>query len=318
MVEPAALETLQDNCGIPVEAEFEEQSPPYRVKGGTYLLKAQAACPFRAYANYRMRVDALEIPVEGIDMRVRGSLLHLLLQRFWEEVRTQEELLNLDTGRTRAILTGLCDAILEGNRNGYVPGKLRTLEQERLVKLALDWLEIERKRLPFKVLSVEEREELQVGALKVTAIADRVDEILPDGGMVLLDYKTGSVSLSDIVGETLLEPQLPVYTLYGRHQPALGVGIAQVRAGECRLKGILATDEDVNNPEEPLKMMNMEEWNQLREQWRARLESLAVDIVEGRADVAPAREQVCNFCELYPLCRIKDNVAPDAAGGQEV
>ncbi|MFO7830595.1 MAG: PD-(D/E)XK nuclease family protein [Desulfuromonadaceae bacterium] len=316
--DPVALEVLHDSHGVPVDVEFETQSPPYKLKGGTYLLKAQAACPFRAYVNYRMGVDALEVPVEGVDMRVRGSLLHLLLQRFWEEVHTQEELLRYDEAQTRALLTRLCSTILEENLNGYVPHNLRMLEQQRLENLALEWLEIERKRSPFKVLSVEEREELQVGMLKVTAIADRVDEILPDGGVVLLDYKTGVVSLKDIVGEDLLEPQLPLYALYGKHQPAVGLGIAQVRAGECSFKGVCVADEEVHSMAQPLKGMNAAEWSQLRAQWCTRLEQLAVDIARGYADVAPAQAQVCQFCELHPLCRIKDSSEEPALEREEI
>lgn len=304
--DPVALEILPDSHGIPVDVEFEADSPPYSVNGGTYLLKEQAACPFRAYVKYRMRVDALEVPVDGVDMRVRGSLLHLLLQRFWEEVRTQEALLCQDEPRIRNILSRMCSTIMEENQNGYVPHNLRALEQQRLVSVALEWLELERKRSPFKVLSVEEREKLQIGLLKVTAIADRVDEILPDGGMVLIDYKTGVLSLKDVVGETLLEPQLPVYALYGKHQPVLGLGIAQVRAGECSFKGVCATDKDAYNAVQPLKGMSAENWGQLCEQWRTMLEQLADDIVCGCADVTPAQARVCQFCELSPLCRIKD------------
>lgn len=308
-IDPVELEILQDRYGIPLNIEFNTQSPPYAVKGGTYLLKTQAACPFRAYVNYRMRVDALEVPVEGVDMRVRGSLLHLLLQRFWEEVRTQENLLRLGETGIRALLTRLCRTILEENRNGYVPHSLRALEQQRLVNLVLEWLEIERKRSAFKVLSVEERDELQVGALKVTAIADRVDEVPAAGGMVLLDYKTGMVPLKNIVGEDLLEPQLPLYALYGKHQPVAGLGIAQVRAGECGLKGVCVTHEDdggSHNTMLPLRDVNGTEWDQLREQWRTTLEKLAADIASGHAEVAPAHAQVCQFCELHPLCRIND------------
>ncbi|MFN2256874.1 MAG: PD-(D/E)XK nuclease family protein [Desulfuromonadaceae bacterium] len=316
--DPIELEILQDSHGITLDAEFKTESPPYRVKGGTYLLKAQASCPFRAYANYRMRVDALEVPVEGVDMRVRGSLLHFLLQRFWEDVRTQEKLLRLDENYILTLLTQLCNTILEENRNGYIPHSLRTLEQQRLVNLALEWLEIERKRPPFRVLSVEEREDLQVGVLKVTAIADRVDKMLTDGGIVLIDYKTGVVSVKDIVGETLLEPQLPLYALYGKHQPAMGVGIAQVRAGECIFKGVCATDADAHNTVKPLKGINSEEWEELREQWRSRLEQLAADIASGRADVKPAQAQVCQFCELHPLCRIKDTPGPVAPVREEL
>lgn len=312
------LEIIHDTHGIPLDSAPEFESPPYKVKGGTYLLKAQAACPFRAYVSYRMQVRALEIPVEGVDMRVRGSMLHILMQRFWEDVETQAELLRRNHSDIFHLLSCICTEILEDRRNGYVPHSMRTLEQRRLVSLALEWLEIERERSPFRVLSLEERDELQIGVLKVTAFADRVDEITPDGTKVLLDYKTGKVALKDIVGETLLEPQLPAYALFGRHQPVLGLGVAQVRAGECSLKGVICQNDADQDTVEPLKGLNAEEWEELLVYWRDRLEQLASDIVAGCANVSPAQEQVCQFCEMHPLCRIREEPAAVAVAEGEV
>ncbi|MFA5701548.1 MAG: PD-(D/E)XK nuclease family protein [Desulfuromonas sp.] len=318
-VEQKDLELIQDSGGLSLAADYGgaaadsgggklAPAPPYAVKGGTYLLKEQAMCPFRAYAHFRMDVRGLETPAEGVDMRVRGSLLHLLLQHFWEEIKTQEQLLQLSTEQCRAVLTRHCQEIMEHNKHAYVPQNLHALELNRLVKLALEWLEIDKDRPPFKVLSVEEREVLQVGPLHIKAVADRVDQILPHAGMVLLDYKTGMVALKDIMGEHLLEPQLPVYALYGQQQPVVGFAVAQVRTGACALKGscvsITGGEEETFSPL-PLKSMAAAEWDAACAQWRAQLEALAQDIAAGRADVAPVQDNVCQFCDLAPLCRIK-------------
>jgi len=322
-VEQSVLELIQDCAGLPLAADPDKidvgygderfiSAPPYAVKGGTYLLKEQAMCPFRAYAHFRMHARALEAPVEGVDMRVRGSLIHLLLQHFWEEVKTQEQLLQLSTEQCRLLLTRRCQAIMQDNKHAYVPQNLHELELDRLVKLALEWLEIDKDRPPFRVLSVEEREVLQVGPLHINAIADRVDEILPNAGMVLLDYKTGVVALKDILGEHMLEPQLPVYALHGQHQPVVGFAVAQVRAGACVLKGTCVADED-NLPPLPVKSMDVSEWDAARTQWRAQLDTLAQDIAAGRADVAPVQDNVCQFCDLSALCRIKQQTRSDKA-----
>jgi len=323
--EPIQLEMIQGSGGLPLAADLsgansEDENltpvPPYAVKGGTYLLKEQAMCPFRAYAHFRMHVRALETPAEGVDMRVRGSLLHLLLQHFWEEVKLQEQLLQLSTEQCRLLLTKHCHAIMQNNKHAYVPKSLHDLELNRLVKLALEWLEIDKDRPAFRVLSVEEREVLQVGPLHINTVADRVDKILPNAGVVLLDYKTGTVAFKDILGEHLLEPQLPVYALYGQHQPIVGFAVAQVRTGACALKGtcvsVAGTGED-KLPPLPVKSMDVPAWDAARTQWRAQLDTLAQDIAAGRADVAPIQDSVCQFCDLSSLCRIKQQTCPDKA-----
>jgi probable DNA repair protein len=314
----AILDVVPDSHGIPLEVEYQGHNPPYAVKGGTYLLKAQAACPFKAYAGYRMRISALETPSEGVDMRVRGSMLHLLLQRFWDEIKTQEELLRRDEASIRNLLEQMCAAILEENSNACVPAEFHALERRRLADLALEWLEIERSRPPFRVLSVEESDAFQVGSLHLTAVADRVDENLHDTSVILIDYKTGIVSLKDIVGETLLEPQLPMYAVYGKHQPVSGVGIAQVRAGECAVKGVCLSCADTPAGSSPLKRMNEDEWKCLWRQWEHGLEQLAEDVASAYAAVAPVNAQVCQFCELHPLCRIRDNSADVDADEEQI
>jgi len=49
-------------------------------RGGTRILADQAACPFRAFARHRLAAEALEEPVEGLDARARGLLLHTLMK----------------------------------------------------------------------------------------------------------------------------------------------------------------------------------------------------------------------------------------------
>lgn len=273
-------------------------------------------CPFRAYAHFRLNVRALETPAEGVDLRVRGNLVHVLLQRFWQEVQTHAHLVRMPESECRAVLERLSAAILQEHKSGYVPAALAGMETCRLVNLALEWLEQERVRAPFEVVSVEEREELVVGPLKITAVSDRVDQPLGAPGRVLLDYKTGMVRLRDLAEEPLLEPQLPVYALYGRHQPAMGIAIAQVRGGACAMKGLVLAEEDAAGdaqPGLPVQQVNAAQWQALCARWRIELEHLADAVARGGAQVAPARPDVCQFCDLHSFCRIQDMAAADSA-----
>ena len=57
--------------------------PPGKVRGGTRVLADQAACPFRAFAKWRLSAEALEEPESGLDPRDRGKLLHALMREIW-------------------------------------------------------------------------------------------------------------------------------------------------------------------------------------------------------------------------------------------
>ncbi|HWI39848.1 MAG TPA: hypothetical protein VNU64_25625, partial [Burkholderiales bacterium] len=51
---------------------------PGKVRGGTRVLADQAACPFRAFAKFRLGAEKMEEPVSGLDARDRGKMLHAL------------------------------------------------------------------------------------------------------------------------------------------------------------------------------------------------------------------------------------------------
>ena len=67
-------------------------APPYAakdVRGGTRVLADQAACPFRAFARHRLGAEGLATPVDGLDARDRGNLLHALMAQLWSTLRTK-------------------------------------------------------------------------------------------------------------------------------------------------------------------------------------------------------------------------------------
>ncbi len=57
------------------------------MKGGTRVLADQAACPFRAFARWRLAAEPLEAPAAGPDASDRGTLLHALMKHLWSELK---------------------------------------------------------------------------------------------------------------------------------------------------------------------------------------------------------------------------------------
>jgi exodeoxyribonuclease-5 len=82
-----------------LEPWSDDHAPPLRVAaahGGARVLELQSQCPFRAFAELRLRAEPLEEPLAGVDRRLRGVVLHLALQQFWLELGSQRALLQLD------------------------------------------------------------------------------------------------------------------------------------------------------------------------------------------------------------------------------
>src|SRR5688572_31171287 len=73
------LESFEDHQGPRVQ--------PGKMRGGTRVLADQAACPFRAFAKWRLGTEELEQPEAGLDARDRGTLVHALMRELWTRLR---------------------------------------------------------------------------------------------------------------------------------------------------------------------------------------------------------------------------------------
>ncbi len=272
-------------------------------RGGTRILSDQAACPFRAFARHRLAADALQEPVEGLDARARGLLLHTLMKELWTELKGSSG------------LTGdLAPAIERAAKSAVVEAKLEEpfagLERKRLIKLAREWLEVEKARAPFTVVAMEQRRELTVSGLKLNGRIDRMDK-LESGGYAVIDYKTGKPTPNDWIGERPDDPQLPLYALNAKEGIA-AVAFAKLKTGEMRYMGF-SVAKDLIPEVKPAK-----DWGSLVAGWKKELESLGSGFASGDARVDPKKLlQTCRTCDLQPLCRVYERISALGDEGDE-
>jgi len=277
------LESFADAKAPPV--------PPGKVRGGTRVLADQAACPFRAFAKYRLGAEPLEEPTAGLDPRDRGKLMHALMKELWTRLRTSSALRNDLSG---AISQAAAAAVKEMG----LEGRFAELERERLAKLAREWLEVERLRAPFKVAATEEKRDLKIAGLEFQSRIDRMDE-LERGGHVLIDYKgTRMLSPKDWDGPRPDDPQLPLYAVAAPEELA-AVVFAKVLPGEMRFMGYSQAESLLP------KVQVYRDWKKLLAQWKHDAEALATSFAAGDARVDPKDElKTCRRCDLQTLCRV--------------
>jgi probable DNA repair protein len=288
--------------GVALESLTDPQAPPLAqgevAPGGARMLELQSACPFRAFAELRLRAQPLEEPDLGPDARVRGVLLHALLERVWGELHDQATLLALEEAALAARVqrhAGEVVAEEARKRRNLWPERLQRLEIERLSALALEWLALERERPPFTVEDREAVRGIEIAGLRLKVKLDRVDR-LADGGRMIIDYKTGRAALADWAGERPAAPQLPLYAVSQENIHAMA--FAQVRPGEMRLLGQGDGVEGLK-PAEP-------DWTAQLAVWQEVLTRLAGDFRAGQAVVDPRAPNVCTTCPLGMLCRIHE------------
>jgi probable DNA repair protein len=278
-----------------LEAFQDWKAPPVvekKVRGGTRVLADQAACPFRAFARWRLGAQALEEPTPGLDARDRGKLLHILMKEIWEQLRGSEALRSdFSSALSRAADVAVKELGLEG--------RFAELERTRLVALARDWLDVESARAPFEVSSVEEQRTLTVAGLEFQSRIDRMDK-LSAGGYALIDYKTGNVgNPKDWHGPRPDDPQLPLYAAAAKEELA-AVAFARLKPGAMRFMGYSRLPNLI-----PKVDVNPAPWPKLVEEWKRDAEALGGSFAKGDACVDPKEDlKTCRLCDLQTLCRV--------------
>ncbi len=297
------LESLQDDFGAAVlEGEH--------IRGGSALFSDQAACPFRAFVKHRMTTRELERAKPGVDARDRGNLVHQLLEAFWRETKDHQSLQALtDAGLDKKI------SELAVNRLSIINGgtglvRLNDLETDRAIKIVRKWLDLEKQREPFRVVSLEETEEIQFEGIDIKLQIDRIDAITIGSEDVnaIFDYKTSaSLNHKSWIDDRPSEPQLPIYALSRDTFPD-AVCYVQLTGTEQRFQGYAISDDflpGVGQPKTGRKKTDVLNWDETYHRWKNNLKALADEIKTGCATVTP-KKGVCEYCKLKPVCRIDD------------
>ena len=291
------------------------------VRGGTWLLRAQAICPAWGYYQFRLGAVPLQNPVEGLDARQRGTLVHDALEAFWITTRDQSGLQSLlDHGLDQAIevaVTQALDAYNANKQHEPLKPRQRALEQRRLQRLLNDWLLVEATRTePFTVLYCEHEYKDTIGGIEVRMFLDRIDQ-LADGRLLIIDYKTGaSIDTRNWASERLTEPQLPIYASIANppEGEVAGVAFAQVHLSKLGFKGIGDTEglipgiDDLRSYQSR-KLFNAEQfpdWPSVLKHWKKAIHSVAEEVCAGDASTRYASEKDLIFCDVKPLLRLAE------------
>jgi len=320
---PQATRERLVHAAAVLEPLAEDAAPPLAgaaARGGARVLELQSQCPFRAFAQLRLRAEPLEEPQAGLDRRLRGIVLHRALQRFWAELGSQQALLQLDadardTRVAAAIDRSLAEVLPAGSG-------IRSARLERdWQRLAISHLlELERKRPPFTVVETERELNGTIGGLQLRLRVDRVDRVGDE--LVVIDYKSGAVRRAPWRGARMEAPQLPLYAVLHPGEPA-AIAIAELDAGGadfigvCRSEGMIATLEPAAQFELTEDRERGFDWQAIRQRWYAWLERLAHDHAAGHAEVDPKlAADTCRYCHLGALCRVAAADPEETAAGE--
>lgn len=287
------MEILNDDTSLAL-------TPDESIHGGSRLIESQSLCPFRAFAEFRLKAESFKQLEPGISKIMRGVLIHSALEKFWLEVKTHENLCALSNESLQDLIAKHVKYVLDGENLSKC---LYFLEQKCLIRLLTSWLEIEKNRPSFQVVATEKNIQTALGPMQIKLRIDRIDK-LTNGNLLLIDYKSGKnlPTIFDWFGERPENPQLPLYCVAVNE--AKSFAFAQINAESIKFKemgldefafGLKTTEDD--------KFKNAINWHELIVYWREILTNLAKDFVSGEANPEPLSPKVCKQCEFGLICR---------------
>lgn len=275
------------------------------------MIRDQAACPFRAFTHHRLQAESLPEIEPGLSAAERGSIVHQCLARIWRRLGEQSRLLRTSPQELSALITGEVNVVLSKLMvadHARFRRQFVDLERRRLVALIEEWLETERSRAPFQVVASEQETTFTAAGIEFLLRADRVDRCA-DGSVIVIDYKTGrSASVNQWFDDRPDDPQLPVYLLSVR-EPVDALAFAQVRRGQCVLKGLgaVAVAPGIKTFVDSSYSDGLD-WDGQRCRWRTIIQKLVTAIRDGEAAVDPKSPNQCRYCDVFAVCRVFESV----------
>ncbi|MGQ0442984.1 MAG: PD-(D/E)XK nuclease family protein [Methylophilaceae bacterium] len=309
LAQPSPMQVLEDSAAPPLQANDQ-------LRGGSKLIEAQVICPAWAFYQYRLGAKKLDTPSEGLDSMARGNLVHAVLQHFWLDCKDSKTLNALSPQALEQMGLAAIDKALQQMKNELrvtLPAQIITIERHRLQQLLQTWLTLEKQRPDFSVRDCEATHLLSIEGLEITCRIDRIDT-LEDGGLVVIDYKTGTLpALKAWAEKRIHEPQLPLYaSLALQNQRVVAACFARVNFDECKFGGV-ASDKDLlpsvtaftelknNSP-----FVTFENFPALITHWQESLKAIATEIKSGKAGVVFEDGNDLAYCDVTPLLRLPE------------
>lgn len=317
----AALEAVVEDQWIPL-AGYQGDGSSLQTGGGTSVIQHQAACGFRAFVTHRLAGRPLEEPVFGLDRRDRGTLVHEVMQVLWDRLRSQANLQIKSAEELESLVKEVVTEVATQHsaNQSDLKQRLALIEQRVLVRLVMEWMELDRQRGPFSKVETEIDTQAQIGPLQLNVTADRIDT-LSTGEQVVIDYKTSkNLSYAAWMGERPEEPQMPIYavSLSSKGKDVAAVLYANLILGGCKYQGVtedaeLAPAVKANGwSAGKSPMSEADDLVALYNEWQDELARLATDYAKGIALIDPKNTKSCLYCGLQPVCRIDQTVEEEA------
>jgi hypothetical protein len=205
----------------------------------------------------------------GLSPILRGNLIHAAAFHLYAERPSQAD---LRSWTSEGLEPRLADAVSRAfpryqRHTDNVLRELFKLERQRVTRLLHELVDVDLQRAPFRVHAVEQATAFVMAGVRLGLRIDRIDRY-DDGGMAILDYKTGGRrKFLDGNGDPT-DAQLVVYAI-AAGEPVAALGFYNIDSRETFLD---ASGRDV---------MGDDDWRDALARWSRDVENAAAGFAAG-------------------------------------
>ena len=311
-LDSARVAVEQDVMKVVPEYYQDHNAPEYQSNNfsGVNFLKLQLACPFKANAKTRLQAYKLQQPSNYLTKAVKGEIIHAVLAKFWGKYRSSEVVKQLAAAEIKQqllIMARQALLALKQHKPYSLSETVLKLESQRIAKLCGNFIqEYDLCRKDFNVKYIEQKFTVKLQDLAIKIKIDRIDElqdIVPQ--LLLIDYKTGVVSINDLDPQQLIDPQLPIYSL--AFENLQGLILAIINNNRLTMQGMVSGQMNVSELLSG-KFMQIAYWQQHLSEYYQQLYQVAQQFKQGVASVTPKHgAATCRYCDLQAMCRIHNH-----------
>ena len=306
-------------------------------KARTSLLRNHANCPFKSWAENRLRLEEDETPPETFPSPSdRGTLYHEVIKLLCLKARTPDAFKKL--AREGQKIENAIDKVFSAKEYRRFPKIAANQEKATIKRMVEAWLLFQGDSdFDFEIIATEQKKSIEFGGYKFEVYVDRVQEtpvVNEDSRGVghrakqieVFDLKTGKVSASSWDLRRLepsngqpIETQLPLYAqLKFKNKEVRGIGYDSIDTRPSAkdhaksTNGVICSQQIARQVDDRgnvaskgaifLRDVHDGDFDEFRSQWNDHFEDLMVDFRNGNALPTP-RKSICEYCTFVNMCR---------------
>ncbi len=289
-------------------------------------LELYAGCPFRYFVERVLTLNTIEEPVEEIEAKELGSLLHVILYRFYTELNEKGIKLKNADDDCFNIAVELMFSIAENEIKAAVFSPLSFYEKEKILgingrktdSILYQFLLLERAsgdnyvpsffEVSFGDLPREKYDKgeslskFKAGNISVRGKIDRVDIDYTEEKFKVIDYKSGTFKPSEKDIQAGLSLQLPLYMIAARELIRLRLAKDFIPAGG-EIYSLKYSEKDLK------KSTVIKESPEMADNCIQMIEKYVDSIAGGNfnlSELEDREKRICRFCTYRTVCRIDE------------